>query len=267
MKRTLTIILLLLAVSLRGFADVTIDYCVQRALENYPELKKYGLLDNSTDLSLEEINRGWWPRLGLSAQANVQNIVPAFPDVLRNMLAQNGFELKGMGKFQYKVAAELNQTLWDGGVSRSQRAIERASRAASQAELNVELYAIRGRVEDIYFAILLIQEQIKQSESTINLLSTNLQRIQSMVRNGIAMQSDADIVEAQCLTMKQTLAEAGSALKGYREMLSIYMGEDIGERSLTCPEAQEPAQMESDRPELRLFDRRMPPMPKQSMRP
>ena len=257
MKQTLTLILLLLTATMTGYADVTLDYCLQRAEENYPEIKKYGLLERASELSLEEINRGWWPRLGLSAQANVQNIVPAFPDILRNMLAQNGFELKGMGKLQYKAAAELNQTIWDGGASKAQRAIERASLAESKAALDVELYAIRGQVESIYFGILLLQEQTKQTESTLELLSSNLQRIESMVRNGIAMQSDADMVEAQRLTLKQTLAEARNAMKGYRDVLSIYIGEDLKGSNLICPDAEMPESPDSKRPELTLFDRKI----------
>ena len=257
MKQTLSFMLLLLTMAIPGFADVTLDYCLQRAEENYPEIKKYGLLESTSELSLEEINRGWWPRIGLSAQANVQNIVPAFPDILQNMLAQNGFELKGMGKFQYKVAAELNQTIWDGGASKAQRAIERASLAESKAALEVELYAIRSQVENIYFGILLIQEQIKQTESTIELLSSNLQKLESMVRNGIAMQSDADMIEAQCLTLKQSMAEARNAMKGYRDVLSVYVGEELGEQTLICPVAEMPQSMESERPELTLFDKRI----------
>ena len=257
MKQTLSFMLLLLTMAIPGFADVTLDYCLQRAEENYPEIKKYGLLESTSELSLEEINRGWWPRIGLSAQANVQNIVPAFPDILQNMLAQNGFELKGMGKLQYKVAAELNQTIWDGGASKAQRAIEHASLAESKAALDVELYAIRSQVENIYFGILLIQEQMKQTESTLELLSSNLQKLESMVRNGTAMQSDADMIEAQCLTLNQSIAEARNAMKGYRDVLSVYIGEELGEQTLICPEAEMPQSAESERPELKLFDKRI----------
>ena len=257
MKQTLTFFLLLLTMAIPGYADVTLDYCLKRAEENYPEIKKYGLLESTSELSLEEINRGWWPRLGLSAQANLQNIVPAFPDILQNMLAQNGFELKGMGKLQYKVAAELNQTIWDGGASKAQRAIERASLAESKAALDVELYAIRSQVENIYFGILLIQEQMKQTESTLELLSSNLQKLESMVRNGTAMQSDADMIEAQCLTLNQSIAEARNAMKGYRDVLSVYIGEELGEQTLICPEAEMPQSTESERPELKLFDKRI----------
>ena len=137
------------------------------------------------------------------------------------------------------------------------RAIERASLAESRAALDVELYAIRSQVESLYFGILLIQEQLKQTESTISLLAANLQRIESMVRNGTAMQTDADMVEAQCLALKQTLATARSAMEGYRDVLAIYIGEDISGIELTCPDAVMPESTGTARPELELFDRQI----------
>ncbi|MBD5234165.1 MAG: TolC family protein [Bacteroidales bacterium] len=257
MRRILILLGLMLSVNFYGSAGITLDYCLNRAQEYYPEIKKYGLTENSTELNLQEINRGWLPRIGLSAQGNVQNIVPAFPDILKNMLAQNGFELKGMSKLQYKVAAELNQTIWDGGISKANRAIERAATAESQAALDVEMYAIRSQVENLFFGILLMDEQIEQTKSTINLLGANLKRLQSMVKNGTAMQSDADMVEAQCLTLKQNLAEAQCATEGYKSVLSIYIGEEIGGQELECPAPQMPESTESERPELALFDKRI----------
>lgn len=257
MIRILTLFILLICVNIQGFAGITLDYCRQRAEENYPAIKKYGLLEKSSELSISEINRGWLPRINFSAQGNVQNKVPAFPAVLAHMLDKNGFNLKGMSKLQYKVAAELNQTIWDGGLSVSGIEIERAASAESKAAIEVELYAIRSRVENLYFGILLIQEQVKQTESTISLLNANLQRLEAMVKNGTAMQSDADMIEAQCLTLRQGLTEATSAMAGYKSVLSIFMGEEIGNRELEHPDAAMPESLESARPELNLFDRRI----------
>ena len=178
MTRILTLILLVISVIFYGNADVTLDYCLQRAEENYPVIKKYGLLEHSTKLNISDINRAWLPRIGLSGQGTIQNTVPAFPEILSNMLAQNNFHLKGMSKLQYKVAAELNQTIWDGGTSKSAREIEQASLAESKAALDVQLYALRSQVESIFFGILLLQEQIKQSESTISLMNANLLKLE-----------------------------------------------------------------------------------------
>ena len=255
MTRIITLILLVISVIFYGNADVTLDYCLQRAEENYPLIKKYGLLEHSTQLNISAINRAWLPSIGLSGQGTIQNTVPAFPEILSNMLAQNNFQLKGMSKLQYKVAAELNQTIWDGGTSKAAREIEQASLAESKAALDVQLYAVRSQVESIYFGILLLQEQIKQSESTLSLMNANLLKLESMVKNGVAMQSDADMVEAQILTLKQNLTAAENALTGYKEVLSIYIAEEIGNRELACPEAVMPGNNESARPELSLFDR------------
>ena len=210
MIRFFTLFLLMLAVVTEAKGAVTLDYCLQRAEENYPEIRNYGLIDNLTELNLSEINRSWLPRAIVYAQGNIQNIVPAFPEVLRNVLASNGYEMKGMCKFQYKVAAELNQTIWDGGASKSSREVQRADAETSRAALDVELYGIRRQVESVYFGILLMEDQIAQTISTLDLLEANLKRIQSMVKNGTAMQSDADMVEAQWLTLRQSLAEGYS---------------------------------------------------------
>ena len=258
MTRLLSLIITLVcAAATCGAEPLTLERCLERARENYPKISDYGLTDNLTELNLSEINRGWLPRLELYAQGTAQNVVPAFPDVLRNMLAQNGFDLKGMSKLQYKAGAELQQTIWDGGASKAARLTERASNAASRAALDVELYSVRSQVESLYFGILLMQEQMRQTLSTITLLEADHRRIESMVGNGTAMQSDADMVEARTLTLRQNLAQAQTAIEGYYEALSVYVGEDVGGRELICPSAEMPAETTPARPELTLFDKRL----------
>ncbi|MBD5316908.1 MAG: TolC family protein [Bacteroides sp.] len=258
MTRLLSLIITLVcAAATCGAEPLTLERCLERARENYPKISDYGLTDNLTELNLSEINRGWLPRLELYAQGTAQNVVPAFPDVLRNMLAQNGFDLKGMSKLQYKAGAELQQTIWDGGASKAARLNERASNAASRAALDVELYSVRSQVESLYFGILLMQEQMRQTLSTITLLEADHRRIESMVANGTAMQSDADMVEARTLTLRQNLAQAQTAIEGYYEALSVYVGEDVGGRELICPSTEMPVETTPARPELTLFDKRL----------
>lgn len=237
-------------------AGVTLDYCLERAEANYPLIKKYGLATAAGKLDLDEINRGWLPRIGVSAQATVQNVVPAFPDALNGVMAQLGNNIKGMGHLQYKGMVELTQTIWDGGASKAARGVTRAETAQTEAALNVELYGVREKVEDLFFGILLMQEQMEQTRSSISLLEKNLDRLNVMVEHGTAMQSDADMVEAQSLAMKQRLTEAESASDGYRTLLEIYIGESLAGKGLERPLAEIPSGSGSDRPELALFESR-----------
>ena len=238
-------------------AQLTLGYCLERASENYPLIKKYNLVENTTALSLSDINRGWLPRIGVFAQGTAQNTVTAFPEFLQNLLEQNGVEVAGMSKFQYKAGVELSQTIWDGGSSKARRDIERASGAVSQAGLDVDMYAINERVENIFFGILLLDDQISRVESTISLLESNYARVSSMVKNGTALPGDADMIEANILDLKRQQTEARTTREAYRKVLGIYIDEEVGGRTLVRPVAEIPTDMESARPELALFDKQI----------
>ena len=136
------------------------------------------------------------------------------------------------------------------------RRIVRAQEDSRKAALDVELYAVRERVENLFFAILLTEQQIAQNRVTHNLLMSNLAKIRAMVSNGTAMQSDADMVEARALTLSQAITGAESALKGYRNLLEIFIGESLDSRHLSRPAAAEPAANASKRPELTLLEKR-----------
>lgn len=250
-KALLTTLCLLPALAMS--AQVTIEQCIDMAVANYPAIKKYDLLQAANAIDLSDINKSWLPRISVYGQATGQNIVPTFPKSLAGVLQQMGQPMRGLGKIQYKVGADMSQTIWDGGVSKARRELARGDEAARRAALDVELYAIRERVENLYFAILLTEEQIDQNRITYDLLMSNLIKLRTMVRNGTAMQSDADMVEAQALTLTQAIAAAQSAANGYRDVLSIFTGDNLADTQLERPSAIEPQTDSSDRPELQLF--------------
>lgn len=254
MKKSIIILLLGMFVPISVTAQITLDYCIDRAEKNYPLIHKYDLVAKTTDLSLADINKSWLPRINVYGQATIQNVVPEFPGQLKDILAKLSQDYKGLGYFQYKVGVDVSQTIWDGGASKAQREIERTSAAEQQAALSVRMYAVREKVMDLYFGILLMDEQIAQAENTIALLKANHTLMQSMKTNGVAMQSDVDMVEAQLLTLTQQLTGARSAAKSYKDVLGVYIGESLDGKSLVKPEATMPANLESNRPELALFN-------------
>ena len=105
--------------------EITIEQCVEKAVGNYPLVKKYDLLAKTCDVALSDINKGWLPAINASGQVTVQNAVPAFPDMLSEMLKQMGQSFDGLGKVQYKVGIDVSQNIWDGGVSRARRNLQR----------------------------------------------------------------------------------------------------------------------------------------------
>lgn len=238
-------------------ADISIEQCVDKAMANYPAIKKYNLLATANEIELSDINKSWLPRIGVYGQITGQNVVPSFPEALSGVLQNMGQEMKGMGKIQYKAGVDVNQTIWDGGASKARREMSRTQEAVQRASLDVELYQVRQRVENLYFAILLTEEQIAQSRVTHRLLCDNLDKLRSMFNNGVAMQSDIDMVEAQALTVNQGIIQAQSAADSYRRALELFIGESLENVTLTMPKGDMPLDSEPDRPELKLLERRL----------
>ena len=235
-------------------AQITVEECVKLAQENYPLIRKYDLLGQTKEVNLSDINKRWLPQINVYGQGTVQNETPVFPESLAGIISQTGTSVSGLNEWQYKVGADISQNIWDGGVSKTEQKIERAEDAERQAALDVQLYAIRERVEDLYFGILLIEEQAEQTRNMQTLLQSNLDKLQTMFENGIAMQSDVDMVEAQYLSTAQQLIQAESTAKSYRKVLEIFTGKSLVGQELVKPDTSIPQDLMPDRPELRHFE-------------
>ena len=253
MKRIALLCGCLLA-GLSAGAQVTLDECRRLAREHYPEIRQYDLVRRTEEYTLSNARRAWLPQLSFAAQATWQTEVPSFPNALAGMLAQQGIDMPGMNKDQYKAALELNQTLWDGGKSEADKRIARTEAVEQARSTDVDLYALQGRVDNLFFGILLLDERIAQTRLTLDLLRSNLEKVRALQRNGVAMQSDADAVEAELLTVNQQLTQVTASRDSYRRMLEIFTGRPLDGEQLERPDASEPRSMESSRPELALFD-------------
>ena len=248
------LLLLSLCTGIRLSAQTTLEECVALAEDNYPLIRKYDLLTQTKDVNLSDIRKSWLPQLNVYAQGTVQNETPSFPESLSDLISQTGANISGLNEWQYKIGADLHQDIWDGGTSKARRKTELAEDAERQAALDVQLYAIRERVEGLYFGLLLLEAQAEQIRNLQALLQSNLDKLRTMLRNGTAMQSDVDLVEAQCLSTHQQLTQAESAAKSHRKVLELFIGKSLAGQELLKPDATLPQDLLPDRPELRHFD-------------
>lgn len=235
-------------------AQTTLEECIALAEDNYPLIRKYDLLNQTNDVNLSDIRKSWLPQLNVYAQGTVQNETPSFPESLSDLISQTGTNIAGLNEWQYKIGADLHQDIWDGGTSKARRKTELAKDAERQAALDVQLYAIRERVENLYFGVLLLEAQTEQIRNLQALLQSNLDKLRTMLRNGTAMQSDVDLVEAQCLSTNQQLTQAESAAKSQRKVLELFIGKSLAGQELVKPSATLPQDLLPDRPELRLYE-------------
>ena len=257
MLKPYLLLAIVLLTGIRLSAQATLEQCITLAEENYPLIRKYDLLNQIKSANLSDINKSWLPQIHIYGQGTVQNETPSFPESLTSMLSQIGTNISGLDEWQYKIGADISQTIWDGGSSRSQRKIEHAQDAERQAAVDVHLYAIREQVEKLFFGILLMEEQSQQTKNMQKLLRSNLDKLQSMHKQGTAMQSDVDMMEAQYLSTTQQLLQAESTARSYRKILEIFIGKSLEGQELTKPEATIPQDLLPNRPELKHFEAKL----------
>ena len=262
MKLTATIIATLLATATATARQLDIDLCQQMAHDNYPMIEQYELIEQSTGYTLSNIKKNWLPTAKLSAQATYQSDAPDFPEQFKNAFSQV-LDIHGMNKDQYKIALDINQTIWDGGKTRNEKAIAEARQKESEANTDVQLYKLRATVNDLYFGILLIEASIRQNNEQATLIGNNLQQINTHLKNGTAMQCDADAVEASLLTVRQQTSQLEARRKQYASALCLLLGIGNEEISLEMPSGEISQESQNKRPELQLFDRQIELLGKQ----
>lgn len=253
MKR-ITLLAIAALVLLCAHAQLTIEQCQRLARENYPLIRQYGLIDQSSKFTLDNLKHSWLPQVNLSAQATYQNETPSFPDQMKAMLTASGLDMKGLAKDQYRVQLDVNQKIYDGGKASSERAITQAQDVEQKAQTDVDLYSLNKRVNDLYFGALLMDESIKQTEMTLEMLNGNLDKLRAHVRGGIATSADESQLRAEIMTVEQSKTTMEWNRQAFIHMLEILIGKHIGEQQLVVPNAAEPISSTIDRPELRLID-------------
>ena len=233
----------------------TLDECQRAAEKHYPIIKRYDLIAKTTDLTVKNIQKGWLPQVTAAAQATYQSAVAEWLDHLQSMFQQVGLKMKGLRKDQYKLSIDVQQPIYDGGAISGQRKIASQEGKVQEAENEVNLYQVRRRVNELYFSLLLLNEQIKLNDDVKALLQSSEQKLSAMVKGGTAATSDYENVRAERLSAEQ----ANESLKAQKLMLSrilsVFCGIEI--IHLQKPQALDATVSANTRPEMRLFDNQL----------
>lgn len=230
----------------------TLEECQQAAEYNYPLIRQYGLIEKTTELTVANIQKGWLPQISASAQATLQSDVTAFPDQIMKVYQQMGIDMQGLRKDQYRVGIDIQQTVFDGGTIRSQKEIAREQGMVQAAQNEVNLYNVRKRVNEMYFGLLLIDEQMVQNKDLQELLAQSENKLASMVKNGTAAESDYQNVKAERLNVIQQMTGLQSQRSALVRMLSAFCGIEVKE--VVKPAAETSLQTSGLRPELKAIN-------------
>jgi outer membrane protein TolC len=252
MKKCFFLMLTLFVVS-SGFAQLSIEECYEKARANYPLIRQYGLIERAREYNLSNVSKAYLPQLQLSAKTTYQSEVTKIPVDFAKLGIP--VEIPELSKDQYGATLEVNQTVWDGGVAGAKRNSIRAKSEADKKEVEVSLYAVRERVHQLFFGILLSDALAEQNRLFQEELQRNYDRIAACMQSGVANQSDLDAVKAEQLKAQQGLTQIIYNRKAFLEMLSSFIGEKLDNGvALQKPDIPFSLSKEIQRPELELFE-------------
>ena len=163
-----------------------------------------------------------------------------------------GLDMKGLKKDQYKVGIDVQQTLYDGGVISSQKRIARQEGKLQEAQNDVNQYQLRQRVNEMYFSLLLLNEQIRLNDDVKALLLSSEKKLAAMVKGGTAATSDYENVMAERLGAEQQNSSLKAQQQMLQRLLSVFCGLEVNH--LQKPKPAEVSTTTNNRPELSMFD-------------
>lgn len=233
---------------------ITLDEMQVKAKTNYPAIARYNIIEKTRDFSIDNANRGYLPQGSISSQAAWQSDVTKID--LDLPIEFPSIEIPVPDQDQYRLVAELNQTIWDGGNISAQKKSLTANSELEIKKLDTEIYALRERVNNLYFGILLMKGNLQQHEILEKELQRNYYNVQAYVQNGVANASDLSTVKVEQLKAGQQRISLESTLDAYIRMLSVMTGEPL-DKDMTFVKPNPDTDLISpiiNRPELKMFN-------------
>jgi outer membrane protein TolC len=227
---------------------LSIEESYSLARQHYPLLKQLELIAKTEAYSVGNAAKGYLPQLNINGQATYQSEVTTIP------ISIPGMSIPQVSKDQYKVYGEATQLLFDGGMIRQQQESLKSSSGIETQKVEVELYKLKERINQLFFGILILKEQIRQNELLKKDIQLGISKTTAAIQNGVALKINLDILQAELLKVKQRSTELKFTLKGYAGILGLFINRDLNEQTNYIKPKPAVKVLTILRPELQLYD-------------
>jgi outer membrane protein TolC len=203
--------------------SLTLETCIQMAIEYSTISSQKTLQKQITDAKSNSANSLFLPQASLNGQASYQS------DVTK--ISIPGVNIESLSKDQYKATLDLSQVIYDGGYISLEKQLYASGLLVEQAKLDVSQQQLKENVNGLYLSVLLLNENIRLVEILKKDIFTNIDKLSAMLKNGVALKSNIDILEAELLKTDQKLIELKMNKKGTIEMLAILLGKELSQNT------------------------------------
>ena len=235
--------------SAQHIGQLTLSQAYDLAQKNYPVIKQKSLVKQTENITIENLRKGYLPQVTFSGQATYQSEVTGID------ISFPGINIQSPSKDQYKVLADVNQVIYDGGVIRQQKTAAQLNAEVEEQKVEVELYKLKDRINQIYLGILFLDEQINQADLMKRDIDVGIKQVDAQVKNGVALKSNLNVLKAQRLQADQRTIELKTSRKGLTGTLGLFLNQSLDETTvLERPTVNVLTATDISRPELKLYN-------------
>ncbi|MDA8595358.1 MAG: TolC family protein [Flavobacteriaceae bacterium] len=231
---------LFIILSWNSYAQLSLSLCQEKAKANFPMIIQYDLINQAQDYSLNNAKKNYYPQLSFTA---IGGIIDGLPTV------------DGKANGQFVALTQFNQLIWDGGITKGQKEIIKGEINQQSAEIDRQFYELRHRVNEIYFAILLLEYKQQAATSYLKILKSQESKLNTAIENQLVLNSDKQELDIAKLKAEQELTEIEIVSGQYRSLLGHLIGESVEQStSLIYPDERVFSLVDSyTRPELKVY--------------
>ena len=245
-------ILAIIFSSVHAQTSLNLDSCYAQAKAYYPLIKEEGLIEKTKDYTISNAAKGYLPQVNFSGQATYQSAVTTIP--IDFHIPGVNFSIPTVSQSQFNLHGEVDQTIYDGGMIKQQKSAQTANANVQEQNIEVQLYQLKNRINQLFFGTLLIDAQIKQNDLTQKDLQNSINKVQAGVTAGSVLASSLDELQAELYQLQQNEIGLKTSRKAYMDMLSLFINRPLDENTSLQTPINTTVSDSIHRPELSFYD-------------
>lgn len=208
---------------------LTLEQCIEIALENNRNIKQQELSKQSREVAYSQARADLLPNLNASAG---QNFVFG-----RSIGLDNTYQNTNSSQTSFSLGSDI--TLFDGLRMKHNIDARRADVSASQADLDKIREDIIMSVSTAFLQVLLNKELVQISEDQIELTNANIIQRNELIKSGKMAEGEIYELEAQKAKEELNRVQAESNLKlALLDLAQIMEMENVSDLDVTAPSAE-----------------------------
>jgi outer membrane protein TolC len=193
----------------------TLEQAERRAQEYYPTAKLKKNYREIANLNQSNISKSWIPQFNANGQATYQS------DVTKITIPNAPFAVEPLSKEQFKFNIDLNQLIYDGGLTKAQQSIASVSGDMEEAKVEAELHRLKERIQQLYLSTLYLDQLIQQVGYVKADLQQGINKLNTQLEGGLVYRSSVDVLKAELLKTEQREIELHSSRSSMLGALGI----------------------------------------------